>query len=966
MIHGIFLLGLLFYFQQGVRYEIRATLNDTTHTLTGTERIVYINRSPDTLREFYLHLYENAFRHKNTPRAKEFFGRYFFSLMKLLPIPEDYRGWIDIQRFEINGEPAPFEVDDDILRVDLPEPLAPGDSMIVELDFVEKYHKHMGGRAGWKGKHYDFGQWYPAVAVYDENGWHPYHYHLEGEFYHEFADFRVTLTVPWEYVVVASGWPVEGDPGWDLNKPKEEEADTLAAAANGTEEGHPPTRTVTFEAKQAVDFGWSCDPTFIVEDTTYKHVRIIAAYTKKSARMARDSFLIYALRSIEWLDSILGPFGYSSIANVEGLMRGGMEYPMYVIVGNVRSEGTVVHEIGHNYFYGLLANDQMAEAWMDEGGTTFQTSWYFATRYGPYGKGSPPKGLWASLIYRPTYWERQVNGALWFVRDGWDEPLSQYAHRFRNFYWQVYSKGSMFYRMHQYLMGEERFLKFLHTYYDRWKFKHVNEARMKAVAEEVYGQDLDWFYDQWLHQTKVVDFALEGWEIERTPNGQYRTTVRVRRLGDGWMPPDIYLVTTGGDTLIQRIQEPFEGVKTVAFTSEMRPLYAAVNPENEILDPWMQDNFYPPRFHVRPLIPFAQDRYPMWGYAVRFFPLVWYNRVDGWRAGAGFRGSYLGNYDRTSGLILSGKRLNFRVSVSFKIPERTGKWPTLSLETGNLDGRRYAQATLWANLTPTMKSTVSRFLYLRLRHLSTYDSRYLDPLWEEGAVGDATAQLTLQPKLDFGSLNLSLGGTVAHPAIGSDFDYRKLWGYFDLRLGGGTPFRFPRMIPSFGPRLRLRFFAGKLWGDVPKQAAFGVAGASGLTRFYDPTTRTPMLDEAYRIWKEGGLNLRGYASAWATTSSGWSVSLEAENLDLPLIHRVLRRLPFARAQTQAFLDLGRAKGLEGTLWDAGLGLSLTHRFPGGQWVRFRLLVPFYVSNPQIIGEEKEWNFRWLFSIRSNL
>lgn len=966
MMQGILVLGMLLYFQQGVRYDIRVTLDDTTHTLTGTERIVYINRSPDTLREFYLHLYENAFRDKNTPRAREFFGRYFFSLMKFLPIPEDYRGWIKVTRFEINGKPVPFEVDVDILRVDLPRPLPPGDSMIVELDFTEKFHKHMGGRAGWKGEHYDFGQWYPAVAVYDEHGWHPYHYHLEGEFYHEFADFRVTITVPWEYVVVASGWPVEGDPGWDLNKPEKQKQDTTLATGNGPEETHPATRTVVFEAKDAVDFGWSCDPTFIIEDTTYKHVRIIAAYTQRSARMAKDSFLIYALRSIQWLDSILGPFGYTSIANVEGLMRGGMEYPMYVIVGGVRSEGTVVHEIGHNYFYGLLANDQMAEAWMDEGGTTFQTSWYFVTRYGPYGKGKAPGGLWGRLTYRPTYWEREANGALWIIRDGWDEPLSLYAHKFRNFYWQVYSKGSMFYRMHQYLMGEERFLEFLHTYYDRWKFKHVNEARMKAVAEEIYGKDLDWFYDQWLHQTKVVDFAIDGWEVGKTREGRYRTTVRVRRLGDGWMPPEVHLVTTGGDTLIRRIEEPFEGIKEVTFSSEMRPLYAAINPENEILDPWLQDNFYPPRFYVRPLIPFASDRDPAWGYALRFFPLIWYNRADGWRVGAGVRGSYLGNYDRSSGLILSGKRLNFRLAFSLKVPRRTGKWPTLTLEAGDLDGRRYAQASLWANLTPTLKSTVNRYLYLRLRHLSAYDPAYFDPLWQTGGLADATLQLTLQPKLDFGSLSLSLGGSLSHPALGSDFDFRKLWGYLDLRVGSAARFRFPRLPLPSGPRLRIRLFAGKLWGEAPKQAAFGLAGASGLTRFYDPITRSPMLEEAYRQWKEGGLNLRGYAPAWATTSEGWGLTVEAQNLDLPLIHRLLRRLPLVQAQTLAFLDLGKAEGFSEALWDAGLGLTLSHRFAGGQQIHATFLVPFYVSHPRLIGEEKEWNFRWLFSINSNL
>ena len=201
------------YWQQQVDYEIRADLDPATHMLTGTETISYRNNSPDTLEQFYLHLYPNAYRERTSQLNRDYMkGTLWF----IVGLPGSWRGWMDVAGLSVGGEELPFTVDGTILHADLPRSLPPGGEMTIEVAFTEKIRPVL-GRAGYQGGHYTMAQWYPKMAVYDARGWHDDQFRM-GEFYGEFGTFDVHITLPEEYVIVATGVPVAGEPGGTTNR----------------------------------------------------------------------------------------------------------------------------------------------------------------------------------------------------------------------------------------------------------------------------------------------------------------------------------------------------------------------------------------------------------------------------------------------------------------------------------------------------------------------------------------------------------------------------------------------------------------------------------------------------------------------------------------------------------------------------------------------------------------------------
>ncbi|MCK4774068.1 MAG: M1 family metallopeptidase, partial [Candidatus Krumholzibacteria bacterium] len=310
------------YFQQYAHYTLRVRLDTKQHTLEGTETILYRNNSPDTLDVFYLHLYPNAFTSKNTPLIKDYSRRFNYSFIDLR---KKYRSNLVLSNVSIDGTSVTPEVEHTLAKIDLPAPLAPGDSMVVSLEFNEKIRRHL-GRAGYRGKQYDLAQWYPKVAVYDEKGFHADQMRT-GEFYGEFGTFDVHLEVPEHYVVAATGVPKQGDPGWSLNP-----VDAKGAARRP--KGEVPYKTVHFHAENVHDFAWNASPNFAVQDTTWNDVQIKSFFNRGNKKW-RDSTLTHGLRAVEWLSERVGPYPYPQVSIVEALLSGGMEYPMLVMDGQV-------------------------------------------------------------------------------------------------------------------------------------------------------------------------------------------------------------------------------------------------------------------------------------------------------------------------------------------------------------------------------------------------------------------------------------------------------------------------------------------------------------------------------------------------------------------------------------------------------------------------------------------------------
>jgi len=202
------------YWQQRLRYDITATLDEARGTLGGQQGILYVNNSPDTLRTFALHLYLNAFRPGSRwADADSAEGRRRFNDLS----DPDY-AYNRISEVRIMGQPVapiyPFAPDSTVVRFELPSAAAPGDSFTVELGW-EGRPSTLPRRQGRRGRQYDFAQWYPRVVAYDKYGWQEHPLYPGGEFYGDFGDFYVALDLPEDQVVGATGVPVCGDPGWE-------------------------------------------------------------------------------------------------------------------------------------------------------------------------------------------------------------------------------------------------------------------------------------------------------------------------------------------------------------------------------------------------------------------------------------------------------------------------------------------------------------------------------------------------------------------------------------------------------------------------------------------------------------------------------------------------------------------------------------------------------------------------------
>src|SRR5256886_1754989 len=460
------------YWQQQVAYVISAALDEPSGVLTGQVRIRYVNRSPDTLRDFYVHQYLNAFRPGSRWSAADSAeGRVRFQHLA----DPDY-AFERITRATVMGQVKspdyPYAPDSTVAHWTLPRPLAPGDSMTVEIE--------------WRG--------------------------------------RALLPAP------RPGTAGRGGGG-------------LALPLN---------------------------PRYVYEQGRYGDVVVRVLYLPgDSATWGRGVALGRTITALAWLDSLYGKFAWPQVSYVHRIERGATEFPMMVMAGSA-GLGLVLHEVGHNYTMGMLANNEWREAFLDEGFTEFQTGWFFET----HGDGSGYPDLEARVLFLDL--------------ERWSEPVSMVSERYRDFVTyneMVYTKAQLFYDELRYVVGDAAMRRILRTYYARWKLKHVDEAAFRAVCEEVSGQDLGWLFGQWLHGTPLIDYRLRKVERRRIASGQWLTAVTIERRGDGWMPIEI----GDRDTIYARATGEPE-VERVTFTSARGPARLMLDPRGGAHDYDMLNN----------------------------------------------------------------------------------------------------------------------------------------------------------------------------------------------------------------------------------------------------------------------------------------------------------------------------------------------------------------------------------------
>ena len=511
------------YFQQEVNYKIAVSLDDKTHTLSGNVDIEYTNNSRDALPFIYFHLWANGYKNRETAFAKQTVNHgnptFYFADKK------DLGGFTDIQ-FLVNGQSLEWTNEKqtpDIVKVMLKTPLQSGQSIDISIPFTLDIPLTF-SRLGHTEDAYQMTQWYPKPAVYDRDGWHPMPYLESGEYYSEFGDFEVEITLPRNYVVGATGvLQTESEYQFLEQKIKETNQfiqngfpDTLGFPASSLE-----MKTIRYTAENVHDFAWFADKRFHVQSgaatlSNGKEVKTWAMFTNLEADLWKSA-ADYLARSVQFFSKAVGIYPYPQVTAVENpLFAGGaMEYPMITVVAEVGSgqalDRYITHEIGHNWFYGILATNERDFPWMDEGINSYYENRYMNQYYDdPDGDIISPSMENFLGGGAPIYYDELAY--LYMARRNVDQAPQTTALDLTNVNYGVsaYVKPALAFKMLESYVGRDVFDRALQNYYEAWQFKHPQPDDFRRIINETIEKPLDWLFDGLLYSTDKMDYALKS------------------------------------------------------------------------------------------------------------------------------------------------------------------------------------------------------------------------------------------------------------------------------------------------------------------------------------------------------------------------------------------------------------------------------------------------------------------------
>ena len=503
------------YWQQQVNYKIDVTLNDNDNTLDGYIKMDYFNNSPDTLYFIWIHLWPNAYKNDRTAFSDQLLqnGRtdFYFS-------DEDKRGYINRLALKVNGTLAHMQdhpEHQDIISLLLPQPLPPKGNATIETPFHVKLPFNF-SRGGHVGQAYQITQWYPKPAVYDHKGWHPIPYLDQGEFYSEFGNYEVQITLPANYIVAATG-ELKGE----ITQP-----DKITHAILNSEKKqarkHKPffpekvredvvitsssqMKTITYVQNNVHDFAWFADKSFMVKTDTLqlgsgRVIKVAAYYLHADADLWKKS-LHFIKKSIITRSNYLGEYPYNTVTAVEAIMGfyGGMEYPTITSISPVKTEyeleSVIEHEVGHNWNYGVLATNERTHPWMDEGINTFYDNRYYSSGSNIIKENTDDKKRNFFQSPLPDNHDKFVAENLYATQK--DQPIETSSEKFSeaNYNAIAYYKTGQWMKLLENDLGKRMFDSCMREYYRRWRFKHPYPEDLQKIFEEVSGKNLDIEFD---------------------------------------------------------------------------------------------------------------------------------------------------------------------------------------------------------------------------------------------------------------------------------------------------------------------------------------------------------------------------------------------------------------------------------------------------------------------------------------
>lgn len=470
------------YWQQKVDYEMDIVFDHEKHQFLGKQNLVYTNHSPDTLNRVFFHLYFNAFQPGSSmdvrsrtisdpdPRIKD----------RIQTLSESEVGYHKIHSILQDGQPVRYTVEGTLMTIMLNSPLLPNTSCTFHLDFESQVPVQIrrSGRNNSEGVDYTMTQWYPKMAEYDADGWHTDPYVCR-EFHGVFGTFDVNITLDSQYVVGGTG--VLQNP--EVTQTKSE------------------SRTWRFVAENVHDFAWAADPEFVRSSAFTSNGTELNFYHLKDTTI-NDNWHRLEEQTVKLFDIMnerFGEYPYPQFSVIQA-GDGGMEYPMCTMIAGTGSFGglvsVTVHEAIHNWYYGVLATNELKYPWMDEGFTTFAQN-IVLDLLGKRNSANPHKRSYESYIKHVT--------------NKTEEPLTTHADHYEiNASYGVasYSKGCVFLSQLEYILGKDVFYKGMKSYFNEWKFKHPTPTDFKRVMEKTSGLELDWYFEGWIGTTKQIDYSI--------------------------------------------------------------------------------------------------------------------------------------------------------------------------------------------------------------------------------------------------------------------------------------------------------------------------------------------------------------------------------------------------------------------------------------------------------------------------
>jgi Peptidase family M1 domain len=568
-------------------YTIRATLDPATRTITGAETIVWRNISSRAATDLQFHLYWNAWRDTRSTFMRE--RALSGGPPDNPPRRSDEWGWIDVSSIALTSPASGdltasqrFIAPDDgnehdrtVLSVPLAQPIEPGGSATIDIAWTAHVPRTI-ARTGAIGNFFFIAQWFPKVGVLQDEGWNCHQFHAATEFFADYGVYDVSLTVP-------TGWPL-GATGVEREKRDN---------GNGT-------TTHRYHQDDVHDFAWTTSPDYLVRTATFEHPTLPPVDMRLLLQPEHDGqadrHFDATRATLKYYSEWYGPYPYGHITIVDPAWQsgaGGMEYPTLFTAGTrwlaparvTTPESVTVHEAGHQFWYGMVGNNEFEHAWLDEGFNTFSTARAVSQVFDPNYLAVRYFGGFVPWVFRDIRISRETDGnrLTGYRRDAESDAQSTPSLRYfpatgGNI---TYNKTALWLNTMERWLGWPTLQRIMSTFFNASAFKHPKPDDFFRTASGVAGSDLTWFFDQAHRSSNVFDYGIQDLKSERDGD-RFRTTVVVRRYGEAVFPVEVLVTFENGD----RVTERWDGRERWTMYVYERPaqaLHAQVDPNRVLL-----------------------------------------------------------------------------------------------------------------------------------------------------------------------------------------------------------------------------------------------------------------------------------------------------------------------------------------------------------------------------------------------